>query len=121
MAGSGAVDALTRAAELVADGRRRAAELAASSPPAPPFPTRESLTADHPLSRALGGVDRARDFVDPPPPAHVLEAEGKRSRILELSCQRRPVSEIARAVGLAYGTVVKARMRLRREGKLPSC
>lgn len=103
-----------RVAAQLAAARDLAARLLAATPPAP---TRDSLTADHPLSRAFG-LERARDLIDPPPPLRVLEAAKRRSIVLELSLKRRPVREIASAAGLTYYSTIKVRARLREEGKL---
>lgn len=98
----------------IAETRELAARMLATTPPRP---TRDSLTADHPLSRAFG-LERARDLIDPPPTARVIEAAKRRSIVLELSLAGRPVKEIADAAGLTYYSAIKVRSRLRSENKL---
>lgn len=107
-------------AERIARVRAETDKLVAdldTRPALPPWPTKDNLTADHPLSRAFG-LERARELVDPLPPVRVLEAAKRREVVLELSLQRRPVREIASAAGLTYYSTIKVRGRLRREGKL---
>jgi hypothetical protein len=108
-------DRIARFLRHNAETRRRATEIAANLPP---IPTRDNLTADHPLSRTFG-LEEAKRLVDPEPPLYVQQAAKRRQLVLELSLAKRPVREIAEAAGLAYGSTVMVRCRLRSEGKLP--
>lgn len=106
-----------RARALIAESRRRAANLEAFADAAL-LPRSDQLTPDHPFSRMFG-FERAKLLLNPALAPHRVKAAERRAIVKELSLAKRPVREIAAAAGLTYYSTLKVRARLRDEGQLP--
>ncbi len=111
------LDAIGRAAQIVAQSRE-AAEQLRKSLPFMSLPTADQLRPGDAYSLAFG-YEKARRLLDPALDPRRIRAAQRCSIILQMSLDGQPVRAIAAAVGLHPNYVVKIRARLRREEKLP--